>query len=83
MLLPEQPDRIHVASDDHRLVTNPGLILTVPLARSWAAGAGPGDDPLTIDLDSTVCETFGLAKGGRAAPPLRQVEEPVAKDTVP
>ena len=29
--------------------------------------AGPGDDPLTIDLDSTVCETYGLAKEGRAA----------------
>ncbi len=34
------------------------------LARAWAAGAGPGDDPLTIDLDSTACETFGLAKEG-------------------
>ena len=34
------------------------------LARAWGAGAGPGDDPLTIDLDSTVCETFGLAKEG-------------------
>ena len=34
------------------------------LARAWAAGAGPGDDPLTIDLDATVCETFGLAKEG-------------------
>ena len=34
------------------------------LARAWAAGAGPGDEPLTIDLDSTVCETFGLAKEG-------------------
>ena len=34
------------------------------LARGWAAGAGPGDDPLTIDLDSTVCETYGLAKEG-------------------
>ena len=34
------------------------------LARAWAAGAGPGDDPLTIDLDSTVCETFGLCKEG-------------------
>ena len=32
------------------------------LARAWAAGAGPGDGPLTIDLDSTVCETYGLAK---------------------
>ena len=34
------------------------------LTRAWAAGAGPGDDPLTIDLDSTVCETYGLAKEG-------------------
>ena len=34
------------------------------LARGWAAGGGPGDDPLTIDLDSTVCETYGLAKEG-------------------
>ena len=31
------------------------------LARAWGAGAGPGDEPLTIDLDSTVCETYGLA----------------------
>ena len=29
-----------------------------------AAGAGPGDGPLTIDLDSTICETYGLAKEG-------------------
>ena len=34
------------------------------LARAWSAGAGPGDDPLTIDLDSTVCETYGLCKEG-------------------
>jgi len=34
------------------------------LARAWAAGAGPGSDPLTIDLDSTICETYGLAKEG-------------------
>ena len=32
------------------------------LSRAWAAGAGPG--PLTIDLDSTICETYGLAKEG-------------------
>ena len=30
------------------------------LARAWAAGAGPGDSPLTIDLDSTICETSRL-----------------------
>jgi hypothetical protein len=34
------------------------------LARAWAAGAGPGSEPLTIDLDSTICETYGLAKEG-------------------
>jgi hypothetical protein len=34
------------------------------LARAWASGAGPGDEPLTIDLDSTICETYGLAKEG-------------------
>ena len=34
------------------------------LARAWAAGAGPGDAPFTIDLDSTICETYGLVKEG-------------------
>jgi hypothetical protein len=34
------------------------------LARAWAVGAGPGGAPLTIDLDSTLCETYGLAKEG-------------------
>ena len=34
------------------------------LARAWAAGAGPGEEPLTIDLASTICETYGLAKEG-------------------
>ena len=34
------------------------------LARARAAGAGPGDGPLTIDLDSTICATYGLAKEG-------------------
>lgn len=34
------------------------------LARGWAAGAGPGAEPLTIDLDSTICETYGLHKEG-------------------
>ncbi len=34
------------------------------LARAWAAGAGPGEAPFTIDLDSTICETYGLAKEG-------------------
>ena len=39
------------------------------LARAWAAGAGPGDGPLTIDLDSTICETSRLTGFFRARPP--------------
>src|SRR5450759_1159566 len=34
------------------------------LARAWVTGAGPGAAPFTIDLDSTICETYGLAKQG-------------------
>jgi Transposase DDE domain group 1 len=36
------------------------------LARAWTAGAGPGDGPMTIDLDSTVCEVHGHHKQGAA-----------------
>jgi hypothetical protein len=34
------------------------------LGRAWAAGAGPGDAPMTIDLDSTICEVPGYHKQG-------------------
>ena len=34
------------------------------LARAWAAGTGSSDGPLTIDIDSTICETYGLSKEG-------------------
>jgi Transposase DDE domain group 1 len=34
------------------------------LGRAWAAGAGPGEGPLTIDVDSSIHETYGLAKHG-------------------
>ena len=38
------------------------------LARAWAVGAGPrslnNHGPLTIDLDSTICETYGPFKEG-------------------
>jgi hypothetical protein len=36
------------------------------LTRAWAAGAGPGDGPMTMDLDSTVCEVHGDHKQGAA-----------------
>lgn len=34
------------------------------LARAWQAGAGPGAAPLTIDVDSTICEVYGAQKQG-------------------
>ncbi len=34
------------------------------LAAAWAAGAGPDAEPMTIDIDSTICETHGYAKQG-------------------
>jgi len=36
------------------------------LARAWAAGAGPGTGPLTLDVDSSIVETYGLKKQGGA-----------------
>ena len=38
MLPSEQPDRIHVAFDDHRLVANAGLLLAVTLAQHLGLG---------------------------------------------
>jgi len=34
------------------------------LAAAWAAGAGPGDQSLVIDIDSTICEVHGYQKQG-------------------
>ena len=36
------------------------------LTMAWAAGAGPGDDALVIDVDSTICEVHGYDKQGAA-----------------
>ena len=38
MLSPAQPDRIHVAFDDHRLVANAGLLLPVTLGHHLGLG---------------------------------------------
>ena len=51
MLPPSEPDRIHVAFDDHRLVTNAGLLLPVTLAQHLGLGelvdnnVDPGEAP--------------------------------------
>lgn len=34
------------------------------LTAAWTAGAGPGDQPLVIDIDSTICEVHGYQKQG-------------------
>jgi Transposase DDE domain group 1 len=34
------------------------------LQRAWAAGAGPGAEPVVMDLDSTICEVHGYKKQG-------------------
>jgi Transposase DDE domain group 1 len=41
-------------------------VLGQTLARAWAAGAGPGDHRLVIDVDSFVGEVFGPKKQGAA-----------------
>jgi hypothetical protein len=43
------------------------------LTRAWAAGAGPGNDDLVIDVDSTICEVHGYAKQGSAYGYTRQL----------
>ena len=34
------------------------------MTSAWSLGAGPGDKPLTVDVDSTICEVFGKLKQG-------------------
>ena len=46
----------HVRQLDH--------VLDVTLARAWEAGAGPGEGPLVIDLDSFIGEVYGYEKQG-------------------
>lgn len=46
----------HVRQLDH--------LTEVLLSRAWAMGAGPGDQALTIDIDSTICPVFGYQKQG-------------------
>lgn len=41
-------------------------VMSRTLARAWAAGAGPGEEPLVVDLDSTICEVHGKQKQAAA-----------------
>ncbi len=33
------------------------------MTRAWSLGAGPGDEPMTIDIDSTILEVYGNQTG--------------------
>jgi hypothetical protein len=39
-------------------------VLDVALERAWSSGAGPGDGPLVIDIDSFIGEVHGYEKQG-------------------
>ncbi len=39
-------------------------VLGEALRRAWSLGAGPGDESLVVDVDSTVCEVCGKHKHG-------------------
>jgi len=39
-------------------------VLAEALRRAWSLGAGPGDDRLVVDLDSTICPVCGKDKHG-------------------
>src|SRR3984957_9043421 len=41
-------------------------VIAEAIRRAWSLGAGPGDPPLIMDLDSTICEVYGEHKGGAA-----------------
>lgn len=36
------------------------------IRRAWSAGAGPDDEPMTIDMDATICAVHGKQKQGAA-----------------
>ena len=41
-------------------------VMSRTLAQAWSLGAGPGTEPLVIDLDSTICQVHGKKKHGAA-----------------
>ena len=41
-------------------------VTAVMLGRAWATGGGPGEAPMTIDVDSTICEVTAKTKAGAA-----------------
>jgi hypothetical protein len=48
-------------------------VIAEAIRRAWCLGAGPGSEPMTLDLDSTICEVHGDHKGGAAYGYTRQL----------
>ena len=68
MLPPEEPDRIHVTFDDHRLVANAGFLLPVSLAGRLGLGELVDNH---VDLNQSqggMCICRGLGKGLDVSP---------------
>ena len=45
-------------------VSQADRVLDELICRAWASGAGPETGPVTLDVDSTICETYGFARQG-------------------
>jgi Transposase DDE domain group 1 len=41
-------------------------VIAETIRRAWSLGAGPAHSPMTIDLDSTICQVHGKSKHGAA-----------------
>ena len=41
-------------------------VIAETIRRGWTGGAGPAAEPMTIEMDSTICEVPGKAKHGAA-----------------
>ena len=48
-------------------------VFALILKRAWGHGCGPGDTPMTIDVDSTICGTYGAKKQGTGFGYTKQV----------
>jgi len=48
-------------------------VIAEAIRRAWSLGAGPGPSPMTVDLDSTICEVHGYQKQGAAYGYTRQL----------
>ena len=79
MLLHEQPDRIEITFDDHRLVANAGLILPVTLAHHLGLGelveshVDLGDTPGRANSGDKLLTLMALALAG--GPPVADIDD--------